>query len=106
MSGAQPCSSVAFFLSMSAAAMDGGTRWFPLTRPDLRPLLGALLALAACAAEVHAFGFDDVVSRAQKLAQAPFEEPHPVPEWLINLSYDQWRDIRFRPERSLWRDRK
>jgi len=28
-----------------------------------------------------------------------------VPESLSNLSYDQWRDIRFKPEKSVWLDK-
>ena len=35
----------------------------------------------------------------------PSTSPHgQVPEWLLNINYDQWRDIRFRPQRALWRD--
>src|SRR5262245_8621844 len=53
------------------------------------------------------FDFDDVVARAQKLADKAFEDPQgQVPDWLLKVTYDQWRDIRFRPDRSLWRDRK
>lgn len=44
--------------------------------------------------------------RAQKLATHSYEDPAGrVPHWLLDLRYDAWRDIRFRPERSLWRDR-
>ena len=28
-----------------------------------------------------------------------------MPRWLREITYDQWRDIRFRPERALWRDK-
>src|SRR5262245_13219797 len=53
------------------------------------------------------FDFDAVVHRAQKLAGEAWEEPpSPVPDWLLKISYDQWRDIRFRPDRALWRDQK
>jgi glucans biosynthesis protein len=55
------------------------------------------------AAGAQAFGFDDVAERAAALAQQP---PRPVvsaPAALRALTYDQARDIRFRPERSLWR---
>jgi glucans biosynthesis protein len=52
------------------------------------------------------FGIDQVAARAQRLARQPFQAPTgQVPEWLLKLKYDQWRDIRFRPERALWRDR-
>jgi glucans biosynthesis protein len=53
------------------------------------------------------FDLDDVAEKAKKLAAKPFQDPRgQVPDWLLKLSYDQWRDIRFRPERALWRDRK
>jgi glucans biosynthesis protein len=53
-----------------------------------------------------AFDFDDVTRRAQEVAAQPFEEPQKVPSWLLEITYDQWRDVRFRPEFALWRDRK
>jgi glucans biosynthesis protein len=65
------------------------------------PLLLALLGPAAAAA----FDFDHVTARARLLAAEPWHEPPRVPEWMRvgSLTYDQWRDIRFRPERALWR---
>lgn len=73
-----------------------------------RPLGGALLAIAVLcgAAPVLAFNFDDVATKAKQLSEQPFQDPTvKVPGWLTDLSYDQWRDIRFRADRSLWRDR-
>ena len=55
------------------------------------------------------FSFDltTVAARADKLAQESFQAPpNQVPDWLRNITYDQWRDIRFRPEHTLWRDDK
>src|SRR5262245_30744442 len=53
------------------------------------------------------FDFDNVADKARRLASAPFREPqNQVPDWLLKLSYDQWRDVRFRPEAALWRDKK
>ncbi len=50
------------------------------------------------------FSFADVNRRAQELAAQPFEPDRPeLPEAFRGLSYDRYRDIRFRPERSLWR---
>lgn len=64
-----------------------------------------LAAARAHAAPPPAFTLDRVAATAAELAKAPFREPRgEVPKWLLNLSYDQWRDIRFRPERALWRD--
>jgi glucans biosynthesis protein len=50
------------------------------------------------------FGLDDVEARAQSLAEEPFDDPHgEVPRWLLEIDYDRWREIRFRPDRALWR---
>jgi periplasmic glucans biosynthesis protein len=66
----------------------------------------ALPVLIGAAADAHAFDLDDVADKAKTLATQPFQDPvAAVPEWLTQLSYDQWRDIRFRPERALWRER-
>ena len=54
---------------------------------------------------VRTFDFNDVSAVAESLAKAPFQDPRgKVPSWLSSITYDQWRDIRFRPEHSLWRD--
>src|SRR4030095_11406387 len=74
-------------------------------------LLGvALIALqvpSRAGAAAPGFGFEDVTSRAQQLAKESFKDPRgEVPPWLTQITYDQWRDIRFRPERALWKDKK
>ena len=80
--------------------------------------LGALGALAAAAialtlaggaasAARSPFDLDRVAALAQDLAKSPFKEPAPtVPKWLLEISYDQWRDIRFRTEKALWQEGK
>ena len=72
----------------------------------------ALLALMLGAAPSPAtgadapFSLDTVAAKAQQLAKESFQEPKgQVPDWLLKSTYDQWRDIRFRPEHSLWRER-
>lgn len=54
------------------------------------------------------FDFDAVVAKAEKLAAKPFEEPtkQKAPKWLTDLTYDQWRDIRYRADHALWGDQK
>ena len=63
----------------------------------------ALATLPACAAL-----FDDVAATARQLAAAPYKpEPKKVvatPAASDALTYDQYRDIRFRPDHSLWRN--
>lgn len=69
----------------------------------LRRLVATCLALAI--APAFAFGFDDVARRAEQLAREPYRAPAFVlPAELKALDYDGYRDIRFRPERALWRD--
>jgi glucans biosynthesis protein len=59
------------------------------------------------APSVWAFDLDDVTEKARTLAAEAFEDPRgKVPEWLLEISYDQWRDIRFRADAALWSDRK
>jgi glucans biosynthesis protein len=54
--------------------------------------------------ERRRFGFNDVVGRAQRLAANPFEAIMPqLPPVFEAMDWDKWRQIRFRPERSLLR---
>lgn len=62
-----------------------------------------LLAIALCARAACAFDLDDVARRAADLAAAPYKPPPALPKELQELDYDQYRDIRYRPERFLWR---
>ena len=50
------------------------------------------------------FDFATVVKKADRLAAITWQEPPAVPDWLVNISYDKWRDIRFKPDQALWRD--
>lgn len=49
-------------------------------------------------------GFKSIQSRAQDLANEPYVAPNrdTLPEWMNNLTYDQYRDIRFNPDQALW----
>jgi glucans biosynthesis protein len=53
--------------------------------------------------EQPAFGLEDVFRRAQELTQEPYQPDRPeLPPVFQEMQYDQYRDIRFRPERNLW----
>jgi glucan biosynthesis protein len=70
--------------------------------------LALLLALMAsfAALPARAFDLDDVAAKASVLAQHPYEDSQKkVPDWMLvgALTYDQWRDIRFRPDHALRR---
>jgi glucans biosynthesis protein len=71
--------------------------------------IGGTLALLAWAATAHAFGLDDVARKAERIATEPYRDRQThVPTWMLEgaMTYDQWRDIRFRPEQALWRAEK
>jgi periplasmic glucans biosynthesis protein len=69
--------------------------------------IACLLAVALPCPAVSAFEFNDVALRAERLVQQPYREPaRKPPEELRELDYDQYRDIRFRPDRALWRTEK
>ena len=54
--------------------------------------------------ERRRFGFSDVVARAQKLAAMAYEANVPqLPPVFEAMDWDKWRQIRFRPEKSLLR---
>ena len=58
---------------------------------------------AAIARPAAAFEFSELIAKARALAASPYADPESdVPQWLREIDYDQWRDIRFRPDRALW----
>lgn len=78
-------------------------RWSQATIGGLCTWLLAWVFLPTPGHAAAAFDYDAAVERAKALAAAPFAEPVRIPDWLLEISYDQWRDIRFQPDRSLWR---
>ena len=67
-----------------------------------------LLLAVVDGAVVRAFNLDDVADQAAELAKEPYRDQQMrVPDWMLigSLTYDQWRDIRFRPDQALWRDK-
>jgi periplasmic glucans biosynthesis protein len=61
-------------------------------------------ALALTAVQAHAWSLDDVAALASQRAKTPFKEAsHAVPAELAKMEYDDYRDIRFKPEGMLWR---
>jgi glucans biosynthesis protein len=74
----------------------------------VRPLRALAIVLGlALLAPAGAFEFADVDRIAREQAGRPYARPSFVlPKALKDLSYDQVRDIRFEPTRSLWRAEK
>ena len=76
-----------------------------MTRLTSSALVAFLLVALTPAAD--AFGFSDVDRRAREIAGRPYVKPAFVlPKPLKDLAYDQTRDIRFDPARSLFRAQK
>lgn len=95
---------------MVHAARAGGPRARVAPRRTFRlaAVAAVLLALVGWpqTGRAAAFGLDDVAQKAQELASRSFEDPRgKVPDWLLQIDYDQWRDIRFRSDEALWRAR-
>ncbi|MBN1141123.1 MAG: glucan biosynthesis protein [Deltaproteobacteria bacterium] len=85
----------------------------PQTRPALHQagviLFGLLLTCGGLTrpqaqAAAPPFGYDSVVSEARQLASKPYRDlTGKVPEPLLKLDYEQWREIRYPPQNALWR---
>lgn len=80
-------------------------------RTVMPALLVAAVLLAGLAgrssADDEPFTFVEVVARAKDLAAKPYVDPAGnVPDFLLRLTYDQWRDIRFKESKTLWREEK
>lgn len=84
-----------------ACRLPGSTNW------SLFPVAMAIACGMMFSSTVFAFDFADVAQRAQRLAAKPFKpQESNLPDALVNLSYFQYRDIRFKPERQYWRGAK
>lgn len=56
----------------------------------------------AQATQPAAFSHDTVIARAKELAAGPPLGVVPLPASLRQITYDDYRNIRFRPERTIW----
>jgi periplasmic glucans biosynthesis protein len=70
-------------------------------------LFTAVTVLAPASVERVEVNFDYVRGRAEAVAQRAYRAPDQrLPGRLANMSYDQYRAIRFKPEEALWREEK
>jgi len=83
--------------------------------PSRRTALGLLIGACALGARPSAsqpadgapkaFGYEDVVRQARALGERPFDPGGAsIPPELSKLTYDSYREIRFRRDKALWRD--
>lgn len=88
---------------MLARRVTGPRQRTPRGRARLAATLLLGLALLPARTARATFGLDDVAVKAQRLAQEGFQPAKgQVPDWMLKMNYDQWRDIRFRPDHALW----
>lgn len=67
-------------------------------------LLAAALLGSIAASQAHAWTLDDVANIASQKAATPYQPARQTtPAELASLSYDGYRDIRYNPEKNLWR---
>ncbi|WP_165923612.1 glucan biosynthesis protein G [Bosea sp. BK604] len=86
-----------------------------MSAPSRRAILGLLsgtcllaprsVPAQAPARPTNSFGYRDVVEQATALAKQPFDaESARIPDELSKLSYDSYREIRFRRDKAFWRE--
>ncbi len=67
--------------------------------------LGSLVAMEAAGSSSNEDLYDTITDRAERLADEPYNDAAPtIPPALAELDYDQYRQIRFRPEDAIWHD--
>lgn len=64
--------------------------------------LSAQGADAAAPPAAQPFSFDQLTEEMRALAQAPYQPAEPVGGFLAELDYDDYRLVRFRPDRMRW----
>ena len=73
-------------------------------KSDAKPLLAVEGKTQVRFAKTANFDSDSVTKIARKLAQKPYVVLNdPLPSGLAKISYDEYRDIRFKPEASIWK---
>jgi len=79
----------------------------PVVSPFFRLRILLVLLWTLSSAPAFAFGFEDVARKAQALSEQPYKPPTVrMPKEIRELDYDQYRDIRFRPDKAIWRAEK
>ncbi|MDD2767493.1 MAG: glucan biosynthesis protein G [Methylococcus sp.] len=92
-------------LSLCLACAGGFASAGPAKQPPPPPTAAPAVPTPQPAEERKPFGFEVVEQRARELATQPYvRDDGGVPESLERLDYDQYRDIRFKVDRALWRD--
>jgi glucans biosynthesis protein len=93
---------VAFGLTMGTVCSLVAAQGQLPTNPDARPQ-----AVKAAPRKPAPFSFETVAERARVMATQAYQAPvNRLPKEWRELDYDAYRDIRFRPEKAVWRAEK
>lgn len=69
-------------------------------------MTGLLLAFVISQTKEKPFTFDLIIEQAERIAQEPYAPTTVVASKVLQgLNYDQYRDIRWRDEHTIWRDK-
>jgi glucans biosynthesis protein len=92
---------IVFALGISGVAIASPGKVAPPPAPEQ----AVAAAEAPLVPEVRPFDFSDVETKAKELSkQSYLRDDSGMPESLLKLDYDQYRDIRYKTEKSIWRD--
>lgn len=69
-------------------------------------IMSAGLATSMPATAAPDFGFSNVVAQAKELAQKSYQKPQGAPQFLNDLTREQWKKIQYKPDKALWRGKK
>lgn len=100
------------FLSANLAVAETANKHHPQTNipqpPQAAPAAPAASTAPVAQPSAKPFDFQELEQKAKALAATAYsrDEGGDMPEFLKTLNYDQYRDIRFKPEQVLWRDEK
>lgn len=78
-----------------------------MSRSLLLICLGLLMSTATLpvlAGSKFAINYEDVVKRAKSEASKSWKQPREIPRFMRELSYSQYQDIRFNPDKSVWKE--
>lgn len=78
-----------------------------MRKPILFTYILVLTQVLLVPGSVLAFDFNHVAKRAKELAAVIYTKPvGNLPKEIADLSFEQYKNIHFRPEKSIWRDQK
>ena len=79
-------------------------RWMRIVSAFMTISLAVVPSAGVPTSAQSVFDFQSVYALAQALAARPYQAPAEVPAPLQHLTYEQYQQVRFKPDRSLWQE--